>query len=48
MNTETHDQIQNLIDELTECLKGEVKYYICSDLHTKHKKIEIIYDRQKK
>lgn len=40
--------IKDTIKELTKALEGEVKYYICSSLHNEHKKIEIIYDRQKR
>lgn len=40
--------IQNLIDELVNCLDWEVKYYTCCDLHSQHRKIEIVYNKYKK
>ena len=36
------------IENICKLLGGEVKYYLCSDLHSEHKKIEIIYDKKKK
>jgi hypothetical protein len=36
------------IENICKLLDGEVKYYHCSDLHSEHKKIEIIYDKKKR
>ncbi len=36
------------IENICKLLDGEVKYYYCSDLHSEHKKIVIIYDKKKK
>ena len=36
------------LNSIAEDLKGKVKYYICSDKTTTHKKIVIEYGHQKK
>jgi len=40
--------IKPLLEELTKELGGEIHYYWSSDKYTTSKKIEIIYDRQKR
>jgi hypothetical protein len=40
--------IKPLLEELTKELGGEIHYYWYSDKYTTKKKIEIIYDRQKR
>jgi hypothetical protein len=36
------------IENICKLLGGEVQHYQCSDLHSEHKKIVIIYDKKKK
>lgn len=40
--------IKPLLEELTKELGGEIHYYWSCDKYTTSKKIEIIYDRQKR
>ena len=51
MNQEEKEKIiKQLIEVLVKELDGEIHYHLCSDSYTntRHKKIEIIYDRQKR
>lgn len=39
----------NLVDSIGKLLNAKsVRYFSCSDLHSEHKKIEIIYDHKQK
>jgi len=40
--------IKPVLEEFTKELGGEINYYWSSDKYTTSKKIEIIYDRQKR
>lgn len=40
--------VQNQIDNICKILGGEAKHYICCDRTTKHEKIVIEYNHQKK
>ena len=44
MTEEQKEQLNKIAEELG----GKVEYYICSDFHTRHKKIVITYDAQQK
>lgn len=37
-----------LLEMVAEELGGKLEYYVCSTLHTEHKKIVITYDSQQK
>lgn len=39
---------KNLVSNLESLLEGKATYWECSDLKTRHKKIVIEYDHQKK
>ena len=41
-------KIQERLEELIKLLDAEIKYYTHCDSNTEYKKIEIIYDKQKK
>lgn len=40
--------IKDTIKELSKALEGEISFHICTDKFSTHKKIEIIYDRQRR
>ena len=40
--------LKPVLEEITKELDGEIHYYWCCDKYTTGKKIEIIYDRQKR
>jgi hypothetical protein len=42
------EQQKALLETVAEELGGKLEHYICSDLHTQHKKIVISYDAQQK
>ena len=37
-----------LLEMVTEELDGKLEYWVCSTLHTRHKKIVITYDAEQK
>jgi hypothetical protein len=37
-----------LLEIVTEELGGKLEYWVCSTLHTRHKKIVITYDAEQK
>ncbi len=39
---------KSLLSQAGELLGGEVKYVMCSDNHTQHRKVVIEWDHQKK
>ena len=48
---ETTNQViaNTLIDNIGKLLNAKsVRYFSCSDLHSEHKKIEIVYDHKQK
>ena len=48
---ETTNQViaNTLIDNIGKLLNAKsVRYFSCSDLHSEHKKIEIVYDQKQK
>lgn len=40
--------IKDTIKELSKALEGEITFRICADNYSTYKKIEIIYDRQRR
>ena len=41
-------EIEKQLEKIAEELGGKLEHYICSDLHTEHKKYVITYDQQKR
>jgi hypothetical protein len=43
----TEEQKQ-MLETIAKELGGKVEYFLCSDLHSRHRKIVITYDAQQK
>ena len=41
-------EIEKQLEKIAEELGGKLEHYICSDLHTEHKKYVITYAQQKR
>ncbi len=44
----TMTEIEKQLEKIAEELGGKLEHYICSDLHTEHKKYVITYAQQKR
>ena len=44
----TMTEIEKQLEKIVEELGGKLEHYICSDLHTEHKKYVITYAQQKR